>query len=321
MSASTSAPYPAPAWPGYFADPFVLRARGTYWAYGTGGPDDAADGRRFRVLRSPDLRAWSEIGFALVEPPPLRGCAYWAPEVAERDGVFHLYYSAGGAEGEEHRLRVACSDRPEGPFEDAGREVVPDEPFSIDAHPFHDPRTGRWFLFFVKDFFDARVGSGIAASPLADDMLGIADRPIVILRASDDWQIYERNRRWYGRTWPAWHTVEGPFVVHRGGRYWLFYSGGLWKGVDYGVSVAVADDVLGPYVEPRPTTGPSLLRATDDRRGPGHNSVIVAPDGGDAIVYHAWDARLTARRMFIDRLAWTADGPVVDGGNDRGPDR
>jgi beta-xylosidase len=37
--------------------------------------------------------------------------AYWAPEVAERDGKFYMYYSAATGEGDEgHRLRVAIAD-------------------------------------------------------------------------------------------------------------------------------------------------------------------------------------------------------------------
>jgi arabinan endo-1,5-alpha-L-arabinosidase len=303
-----------PAWPGYFADPFVLRSGGAYYAYGTAGPDEdgSARGMHFQALRSSDLQSWTAAGYALVEPKELRGCAYWAPEVAERDGAFHLYYSAGGPEGEDHRIRVARGARPEGPFHDVGATVVADEPFSIDAHPFRDPRSGRWYLFFVKDFFDGRVGSGIAAAPLADDMQRLDGPVVTILRATADWQVFGRNREWYGRTWAAWHTVEGPCVVYRNHRYWLFYSGGLWKGPEYGVSVAVADDALGPYVEEAPEPGATLLRSTGGRRGPGHNSIVTASDGTtDCIVYHAWDRGLVARRMFIDRLAWTPRGPAV----------
>jgi GH43 family beta-xylosidase len=188
---------------------------------------------------------------------------------------------------------------------------VPGEPFSIDASPFHDPRSGRWYLFFVKDFFDGRVGSGIAVAELAHDLRSVVGPVRTVCRASADWQLFARDREWYGRRWPAWYTVEGPFVVYRRERYWLFYSGGLWKGADYGVSTAVADDVLGPYVEPDTSSGPTLLRSTPGLRGPGHNCVVTAPDGTDAIVFHAWDPALTVRRMFVAPLAWTADGPRV----------
>lgn len=299
-----------PVFSEYFADPFVLRTDdGTYYAYGTPGPDELAGERRFRVLASRDLVHWSVVGRALVVPPALRASAFWAPEVAHRDGVYHLFYSAGGAEGEGHRIRVAHARAPAGPFEDAGCEVVPDEPFSIDASPFRDPRTGRWWLFFVKDFFDERVGSGIAVAALADDMRHIVGPVRTIRRADADWQIFGRGREWYGRRWDAWYTVEGPCVVHRGGRFWLFYSGGLWKGGDYGVDWAVGDAVDGPYVGAAPADGARLLRATPDRCGPGHNCVVTAPDGTDVLVYHAWDPDFTARRMYVAPLAWSGAGP------------
>jgi GH43 family beta-xylosidase len=47
--------------------------------------------------------------------------------------------------------------------------------------------------------------------------------------------------------------------------------------------------------------------------GPGHCSVVEGPTGGDVLVYHAWDVDLTARRMCIDPLEWTAQGPVLHG--------
>jgi GH43 family beta-xylosidase len=303
---------PVPVWPGYFADPFVLRADdGTYWAYGTGGPSETVPGERFVVLRSRDLLRWERAGRALAVPPELRGRAFWAPEVAYRDGTFHLYYSAGGDEGEEHRIRVARATGPRGPFVDAGCEVIPGEGFSIDASPFRDPRSGRWYLFFVKDWFDEPVGSGIAVAELADDMARTVGPIRTVLRATAPWQVFARDREWYGRRWEVWHTVEGPFVVHRGDRYWLLYSGGLWKGPDYGIGWAVAEDVLGPYVEPETHGGPTLLGSRARLRGPGHNCVVSAPDGGDRIVFHAWDPAFEARRMFVAPLDWTVTGPRV----------
>lgn len=76
--------------------------------------------------------------------------------------------------------------------------------------------------------------------------------------------------------------------------------------------MAVADTVLGPYVEDGSASGPTVLHPTVECRGPGHNSVVKAPDDAtDMIVYHAWDPRLTARRMFVEPLVWTAPGPRV----------
>ncbi len=303
--------YTNPVWAGYLADPFVLKWQGEWFAYGT-GEEPYRGGNAFPTLRSTDFAHWEPQGCALT---PVAGVkSYWAPEVAARDGRFFLFYSGAGAAGDEaHRLRVAVADHPLGPFADSGRLLLPDEGFTIDAHPFRDPRDGRWYLFFSKDYFDARAGTAIAAAPLADDMLSL-DGPITtILRPSADWQISARNRALYGRRWDAWHTVEGAHVAFHEGRYFLFYSGGAWTGEGYGVGYAVADAALGPYTEPE--AGPVVLRGVPGHViGPGHHSVVLGPgDRTPYFVYHAWDTAHTARRMCLDRLAWTADGPRCAG--------
>jgi beta-xylosidase len=302
-----------PVWPGYFADPFVLRHGGEYYAYGTAATDERQDefGREFPVLHSTDLSEWRPLGYALTPASEHTASAHWAPEVCEHQGTFYMYYSVGGDEGEGHHLRVATATDPAGSFEDIGPLQMEEEPFSIDANPFLDPVSGDWCLFFSKDFFDEPVGTGIAAARLSSNMRQLVGRHETVLRASGDWQVYERDRFWYGKRWPKWHTVEGPCVVYREDRYWLLYSGGLWKGANYGVGCAVADSVLGPYHEPEP--GPVVLKAGAGLRGPGHNSVVQGPDGvTDYIVFHAWDDELTKRQMYVAPLRWTERGPRVD---------
>lgn len=307
-----------PVWPEYFADPFVLRWGDGYHAYGTGeGLARGRDGapRAFTVLRSRDLREWEPLGGALVLPRGTETHAFWAPEVAEKNGRFFLYYShAPQGRDERHRVHVAVGEDPAGPFTEAGAVLPESEGFCIDAHPFRDPTDGQRYLFFAKDFFDARTGTGLAVVPLADDMLRAAGESRTVLRANDDWQVYARERMLYGRKWTAWHTVEAPCVVAHAGRYYCFYSGGNWQTPQYGVSFAVADHPLGPW-QHAPETGPLVLRERPpDVLGPGHNSYLVAPDGTtELLVYHAWDAQRTKRRMCLDRLVWTESGPRCAG--------
>jgi beta-xylosidase len=306
--------YQNPVWPGYLADPFVLKTGGEYYAYGTGSSigDDLSNGRMFPVLHSKDLAHWDFFGGALQPLTDFASTAYWAPEVAERDGKFFMFYSAATGEGDEgHRLRVAIADHPVGPFIDAGREIIPDEGFTIDAHPFRDPKDGQWYLYYAKDFFDERVGTGTAVVPLQDDMMTPADAPRTVLRASSDWHIHARDRHIYNKVWDAWHTVEGPFVVERDGLYYCLYSGGAWHSENYGVSYGVAEHPLGPFRDEWSSEGPTVLRGIPGQViGPGHNSVVLGPDDQTQfVVYHAWDVAQTARRMCIDPLVWTPDGP------------
>ena len=72
---------------------------------------------------------------------------------------------------------------------------------------------------------------------------------------------------------------------------------------------------MGPWEDSGSESGPRILRTAPDQvHGPGHNSIVKGPDRKtDYIVYHAWDPLLTARRMFIDRLEWTPDGPRCGG--------
>lgn len=311
-----TSPVIAPVWPGYFADPFVLRCGDEYFAYGTGATLERDAGGRvgaFRILHSRDLTTWEAVGFALEVPPERATAAYWAPEVAASGGRFFLYYSrAPAGQDEKHRVYVATAERPIGPFREVGA-VLPEEiGFCIDAHPFRDPRDGRWYLFFARDSFEDRAGTGIAVVPLHASMERAEGDPVNVVRANHDWQIYERRRSLYGRVWEAWHTVEGPSVVEHDGRYYCFYSGGNWQTENYGVSYAEADHPLGPWRH-AVASGPTVLAQVPGVLiGPGHNSVTTTPDGREhAMVFHAWDRARVARRMFVAPIEWTEHGPRV----------
>lgn len=297
-----------PVYARYFADPFVLRHGDDYYAYGTSTVTD--DHGAFEILQSTDLVHWTSLGTAMAAVDGLLARDHWAPEVAEHEGTFYMYFSAG-VEDRGHQLRVAVADRPEGPFRYNGRILTPGEPFAIDASPFRDD-DGQRYLYYARDLLEGeRVGTSLVVDRLID-MQTLAGEPQPVLRPSADWQIFLRQRLMYGNMYD-WHTLEGPFVVKRQGRYWCFYSGGAWTGAGYGVSYAVADSPLGPFSEPAGDK-PLLLRSLPgELEGPGHNSLVVAPNGEDYVVYHGWDAEHTARRMCIDRLEWTEAGPRTSG--------
>jgi GH43 family beta-xylosidase len=303
-----------PVWDGSMPDPFVLRHRGVYYAFGTTGPERKRDGRIFTLLRSTNLYEWEELGGALTPPAGAEGQEFWAPEVAERDGTFFMYYSMGGKE--PHKLRIATSDKPEGPYKDLGiRLLDPKSPFTIDAHPFRDD-DGTWYLFYARDFLDREGGAHPGTAVVVDrlvDMTKLAGESRTVLRAHYEWTLFEANRKmpeYGGRTF-NWHTIEGPVVTKRDGRYYCFYSGSNYQTERYGVDYAVASSVVGPYSGAGAQRGPRVLKTVPGKvRGPGHHSFAVGPDGKtEYIVYHAWDPGMKARKMCIDKMAWTPEGP------------
>ena len=315
-----------PFWQGYCADPFIYSSNNRYYAVGTGRgggtflertPEELkhktaaseAD-KAIPLLVSDDLKQWRYVGGVLRPLVREETVSYWAPEVIEHQGVFYLYYSAGGPEGEGHQIRLAVSRHPEGVFEDTGKRLLPKEPFSIDVHPFCDPKDGRWYLFFAKDFFDEPAGTGIAVCPLRPDLGGIAGDPVTVVRATEGWQVFAENRFWYGKLWPKWHTVEGPAVWFHEGRYYCFYSGGNWHTPGYGITYAVANDAMGPY---EPVRGPApVLEGGDDMRGPGHCSFFRGEGGEVLMAFHAWDREERVRRPWMGGVVWDGGRPWVD---------
>lgn len=304
-----------PVYAEYFADPFVWQHGGLYYAVGT---DNApVDKAAFPLLRSADLWTWERIGSALIRPDPALGHSFWAPEVAYHDGTFYLYYSVG-QEDKNHQLRVAVSTRPEGPYQDVGKPLLDPgtHPFLIDPHPFRDD-DGQWFLFYARDFLDTpgtwRAGTALAVQRL-ENMTRLVGESQVVLRASLDWQRFQKDRPMYGAV-HDWHTLEGPFVRKHAGRYYCFYSGGRWETASYGVDYGVADHVLGPYSHPADLQRPRVLQSIPGCvLGPGHNSIVLGPDGRtEYLVYHAWGPDMKARRMRLDPLLWTAEGPRCAG--------
>ena len=93
------------------ADPFILKDDdGTYYLYVTG------DNLGYRVYSSKNLVEWTAHGHCLVkddvylDPESKFENLFWAPEVIKYDGKYYMAYTA------QHRVGIAVSDSPLGPF-------------------------------------------------------------------------------------------------------------------------------------------------------------------------------------------------------------
>ena len=289
------------------ADPSILKWNGEYYLYATGNP--------IRAYHSTDLVHWREIGPVLsgsTEPDAWNQADVWAPEVVYRNGIFYLYYTASRASedwriGEmARRIGVATSDRPEGPFVDSGEPVTPG--WGIDGHVFRDPDGGRDYLFYSY-LYDPRLpGAGLVVDTLIDPFT-VGGRPSHVTRGTEGWEDKDADPN----NGSLRYTNEGPTVLKRDGLYYMIYSGGSWDLPTYAMAYAVSDRVMeggldGPGWR---KVMPPILRSTPLVEGPGHNSVVKAPNNvEDITAYHARAVPFRSagdRQTFIDRLRWNHD--------------
>ena len=109
----------------------------------------------------------------------------------------------------------------------------------------------------------------VRAQRLADDARSLVGESHLVLCNDLDWEG---------------HLIEGPFVTRQAGCYWLFYAGNDFSTPSYGIGVARADHVLGPYTK----QGEPLLRSTREWTAPGHASVAQGLDGEAQLFFHAF---------------------------------
>lgn len=293
-----------------FADPFVFKYLNEYYAVCTGFWHD---GGVFGLMRSRDLVNWTDCGSAINPAPFPEAPCYWAPEIFCRNGKFYLYYSVGNEEN--MRIRVAVSDQPDNGYIDAGRDLT-SEKFAIDAHVFVDDKDNSHWLFYATDFLDyANIGTGTVCDRMISPF-ELAGEPQPVTRAKYDWQVYDPVRASKGNV--RWHTIEGSTVLKRKGVYYQMFSGGNWQNISYGVSYATTRDIEQPeewtQIADGEITFPILRTIPEKVIGPGHNSVVRAPDNRQLYcVYHRWAADLSGRQMAIDPLDFAGERMLVLG--------
>jgi len=308
--------YCNPIWPGGFADPFILKTRGRYYAYATADVDRPPNGSLvFRILTSINLIEWREVGRAM----PTLGAPYyryWAPEVTADNGRFLLYYAVHTDEFVAS-IRVAVAERPEGPFVDSGHDLTGALfAWAIDPHVFRD-HDGQWYLYITIEYWDdpeGYTGSGNAVVRLRDPFT-VEGAPARVTPPRHPWELFEARRPEKGGV--DWYTVEGPAVLRHRGRYYEMFSGGCYYRDNYAVSYATSPTPMGPggmrdasWRDWEDATGDGRLMhgAPNQVIGPGHNSLVRGPNNADLyIAYHAWPPDMTARRPCLDRLYWHGD--------------
>jgi beta-xylosidase len=272
-----------PLFPGWYADPEIHIFQGRYYIYPTySAPYE--EQTFFEVWSSDDLTNWQNGGRILdfANIPWSTNRAAWAPSVAEKNGKYYMYFSAGDGAG----LGVAVADHPGGPFRDVlGKALISEYHHGaqpIDAHAYIDD-DGQCYLYYGG-------WNHAVVVKLGDDMASLANDIIEI-------------------TPPGY--VEGSFMVKRNGIYYFMWSEGGWGDSSYRVSYTKSESPLGPF-------GPGTCVLQSDPaigNGAGHHSVVNIPGTDDWYAcYHRRPIDQTNRHhrvTCLDRMYFDDDGNIL----------
>lgn len=260
----------AAAHPFDFADPQVMLAGGTYYAFGTNGP-----GGTVQVLSSADLSDWDVRGSALASLPGwARNGFTWAPAAIRTGTTFTLFYTVRQLGTEKQCITRATATDPAGPYVDTSTGPLIcqlGEAGSIDPSPYTD-EAGNLYLTWKSEGETVGGGAAIWMAPLAPDGSKITWFPTRLLTV---------DREWEGR------TIEGPSMARAGGTWILLYSANSWSSAAYATGYATCEGPSGPCTKPADNR---VLQSNGDREGPGGAEMFRTAGGRLKVAYAAWDA-------------------------------
>lgn len=287
-------------------DPSIIREGDTYYLFSSG-----RSMFHIPIRCSKDLRNWAICGDVFSERPDWASRDVpgvknlWAPDISFFNGKYRLYYAVSTHGSNHSAIGLATNETldpasPQYRWQDEGKIIHSryyNDWNAIDPNIILDHDGQPWLAF----------GSGWD---------GIKLRRIEARTgrlSTDDTKMYSLAARLPA---PEGRPVEAPFIIRRGAFYYLFISfDRCCRGAEstYKIMVGRSQKVTGPYSDrmntPMTRGGGTLLVASAGRwRGPGHNAVLQE-DGGDKIIYHAYDAEGGGVEMLrIGSLVWDADG-------------
>lgn len=247
-----------------------------------------------------------------VDDVPWAAQQMWAPDAAEKDGRYYLYFPAKDADG-VFRLGVAVSDDPVGPFTPQDQPIPGS--FSIDPSVFEDAdgshymyfggiwggQLQRWATGTFNEDPDLNEDLGDDAAPalmpqialMADDMMTFAEDPRPVMILDEDGEPIttgDHDRRFFEAAW----------LNERDGVYYLSYSTGDTHKIVY----ATGDNPYGPFTYRGEVLGPV--------EGWTNHHSIFEFEGDWFLAYH--DTQLSGRdylrNVRIAPLSFDADGMI-----------
>jgi beta-fructofuranosidase len=171
------------------------------------------DERHLAHATSPSLLGpYTKQPFALSADPAHDETQLWAPHVLEHEGLYFMFYCAGGASKSEYRLHLATS------LDGWSWTRHPANPLVVDGYEARDPmvlRTPEGWRMYYTATLTPQGGNFIVAAAESRDLVHWSGRRVVYRDPMSGTMA---------------GPTESPFVFERGGR-WVLLIGPDWQGL------------------------------------------------------------------------------------------
>jgi arabinan endo-1,5-alpha-L-arabinosidase len=278
-------------------DPAVVKAAdGTYLLFSTGNGIEI----RTSTDRTAFRRAGSAFPGGASWAHPFTGGSdnLWAPDVSFHNGRYYLYYSASTFGSRNSAIFLATSTTAQ-PGSWTNHGVVVQTSNSSD-HNAIDPNlvvdaSGAWWLTYGSFWTGIKMVriNASTGKPADGTRYSLAQRPS-----------------------SAGGAVEAPYLVYRGGYYYLFVSFDYCcRGTSstYRVMVGRSTSITGPYTDRngvRLTSGggTEVLATHGNIHGPGHAALWADSDAW-VMAYHYYTS--SGSRLGINLVGWSSGWPAL----------
>ncbi|MDD3242556.1 MAG: glycoside hydrolase family 43 protein [Eubacteriales bacterium] len=272
-------------------DPFVLRAEGRFYLYGTTGVQRRA-GRPagFLCYASENLKNFEELGHSFEAPPDFWADRdYWAPEVHALGGRYYMFASFF-ADNARRGSHVLAADRPEGPFVPMKERLTPPGWDCLDATLFVEE--GVPYTVFCHEWLQIGDGS-MCLQRLAGDLSAPQGEPRVLFHASE--------APWCRAYRPGCYITDGPWLVRlTSGKLLMIWSSMSEGGYAIGMAVADSGSIVGPW---RHLSEPLVM-------GGGHG-MVFEKDAKQYLTWHTPNEPSGSERAVFRRVEQGEDRLIL----------
>lgn len=298
------------------SDPFFLKEGSSYYIYST-----SCSG--IKISKSTNFQKWNFVTKTALdlnnsELDMSNYVCYWAPEVYKYNNKYYMFFTSVD-KNNNHRILVAHSLKPEGPFTNA-KDVGSKIKNVIDATVFFDTDGRKYMISKNED------NGNIYIEELNNDLLSIKSKSEKLILKLDD----GLNKNDLKNYWEI-KLLEGPFVIKRNNTYYLMYSTGRFNDYSYTIGYATSNSIYSEFtkktVSGLGSENVPLLHGSfpvgdtydSDKNiyGPGHNSIFKVSENEMYIVYHSavyTDNSFFRRKINFDYIGFDKNGNLFVNG-------